>query len=68
MPSIYQLKPAFQGLLRPLVNAMARAGITANQVTIVAVLLCAAVGVAVGTVDDPRILLLLPFTLFLRMT
>jgi len=67
MPSIYQLKPAFQSLLRPLVNAMARAGVTANQVTLFAVVLCAVVGVAVGRVADPHILLLLPFALFLRM-
>ena len=67
MPSIYQLKPAFQGVLRPMVGALARAGVTANQVTVLAVLLCVAVGVAIGTVDDPRILLLLPLALFLRM-
>ena len=67
MPSIYQLKPAFQGLLRPFVNALARAGVTANQVTVLAVVLCAAVGAAVALVDDPRILLLLPAALFLRM-
>jgi CDP-diacylglycerol--glycerol-3-phosphate 3-phosphatidyltransferase len=67
VPSIYQLKPAFQGLLRPLVNALARAGISANQVTIAAVVLCVAIGAAVALVDDPRILLLLPLALFLRM-
>ncbi|MEO5625116.1 MAG: CDP-alcohol phosphatidyltransferase family protein [Dokdonella sp.] len=67
MPSIYQLKPAFQGLLRPLVNALARMGVTANQVTIAAVVLAAAVGVAVGCFADPRVLLLLPLALFLRM-
>jgi CDP-diacylglycerol--glycerol-3-phosphate 3-phosphatidyltransferase len=67
MPSIYQLKPAFQGLLRPLVNALARAGVTANQVTIAAVVLCIAVGTAVALVEDPRVLLLLPLALFLRM-
>lgn len=67
MPSIYQLKPAFQGLLRPLVNALARAGVTANQVTIAAVVLCIAVGAAIAFVGDSRILLLLPLALFLRM-
>lgn len=67
MPSIYQLKPAFQRLLRPLVNALARAGITANQVTVFAVVLCAVVGAAVGFVADPRILLLLPVALLVRM-
>lgn len=67
MPSIYQLKPAFQGLLRPLVNALARMGVSANQVTLAAVVLAAAVGVAIGWYDDHRVLLLLPLALFLRM-
>ncbi|HEY6941707.1 CDP-alcohol phosphatidyltransferase family protein [Dokdonella sp.] len=67
MPSIYQLKPAFQRLLRPLVNALARSGVTANQVTVFAVVLCVAVGAAIAFVDDARILLLLPVALFLRM-
>ncbi|KTT27272.1 CDP-alcohol phosphatidyltransferase family protein [Pseudacidovorax intermedius] len=34
--SIYQLKPRFQALLRPLVHRLAGAGITANQVTLAA--------------------------------
>ena len=67
MASIYQLKPAFQALLRPLVQALARAGVTANQVTIAAVVLAFAVGAALLLVDDRRVLLLLPITLFLRM-
>ena len=41
MPSIYQLKPAFQNLLRPLVVGMAKAGLTANQVTLGAFVLSA---------------------------
>ena len=36
MPSIYQLKPAFQNLLRPIVTCLHRAGVTANQVTLTA--------------------------------
>ena len=36
MPSIYQLKPAFQNLLRPIVTRLHRAGVTANQVTLTA--------------------------------
>ncbi|WP_300622168.1 CDP-alcohol phosphatidyltransferase family protein [Dokdonella sp.] len=67
MPSIHQLKPAFQGLLRPLVRTLARAGITANQVTVAAVLLAATVGALLLAVPDRRILLLLPLALFLRM-
>ena len=36
MPSIYQLKPRFQALLRPLVQRLHDSGITANQVTLAA--------------------------------
>ena len=36
MPSIYQLKPAFQNLLRPLVQWLFKRGVTANQVTLFA--------------------------------
>ena len=67
MPSVYQLKPGFQSLLRPLVRACARAGITANQVTIAAMLLSAATGVALLAWPMPRMLLLLPCVLLLRM-
>ncbi len=44
MPSVYQLKPAFQGLLRPIVNWLGRIGVTANQVTIAALLLSLSTG------------------------
>jgi len=44
VPSIYQLKPAFQSLLQPMTHSMARAGVTANQVTLAALLLSAANG------------------------
>ena len=36
MPTIYDLKPAFQRLLAPLVHGLARAGVTANAVTVAA--------------------------------
>ena len=36
MITIYQLKPRFQSLLRPGVQALARRGTTANQVTLLA--------------------------------
>ncbi|MBO9645123.1 MAG: CDP-alcohol phosphatidyltransferase family protein [Pseudacidovorax sp.] len=42
--SIYQLKPRFQALLRPLVQRLARAGVTANQVTMAACLVSVALG------------------------
>lgn len=34
MPTLYELKPRFQEILRPMVGRLAAAGITANQVTI----------------------------------
>ena len=42
MPTIYQLKPAFQNLLRPIVRRLAAAGVTANQVTLAAFVLSVA--------------------------
>lgn len=67
MPSIYDLKPKFQQFLRPLSNALARAGVTANMVTAVAMLLSFATGAAVFHFRSFRILLLLPMVLFVRM-
>ena len=67
MASIYQLKSRFQGLLRPLTKAMAKAGITANTVTIGALLLSAIIGVLCWVIPDPRVLVLLPLGLLLRM-
>jgi CDP-diacylglycerol---glycerol-3-phosphate 3-phosphatidyltransferase len=67
MPSIYGLKPKFQSLLRPLSNGLARAGVTANMVTIGAMALSLATGLAIFHFRDMRVLLLLPAVLFLRM-
>lgn len=68
MPSIYDLKPRFQGLLRPLTRALAGAGVTANQVTVAAMLLSIATGAAVALWPDRHwLLLLIPLVLFLRM-
>lgn len=44
--SIYQLKPRFQQLLRPFLAALTRAGITPNQVTLLAMFLSCAYGAA----------------------
>lgn len=66
--SIYQLKPAFQRLLRPGVRALARAGVTANQVTVTAALGSIAVGAAViAGRDRPALLALVPAWMLLRM-
>ena len=42
-PTIYQLKPAFQRLLRPVVRWLAGTGITPNQVTVGTALLMLAI-------------------------
>jgi CDP-diacylglycerol--glycerol-3-phosphate 3-phosphatidyltransferase len=67
MPSVYDLKPKFQNLLRPIVRTMVRAGVTANQVTVAAMLLSFAAGAAIYLSREMRILLLLPAVLFIRM-
>jgi CDP-diacylglycerol--glycerol-3-phosphate 3-phosphatidyltransferase len=67
MPSVYDLKPKFQGLLRPVANGFASMGVTANQVTIAAMVLSVATGVIVGFSKNLRVLLLLPAVLFARM-
>ncbi|MEZ5594691.1 MAG: CDP-alcohol phosphatidyltransferase family protein [Gammaproteobacteria bacterium] len=68
MPSIYQLKPAFQNLLRPLCRRLAAAGVTANQVTLAAVLLSLLTGLLIAY-QAPAVwpLLLLPPVLLIRM-
>jgi CDP-diacylglycerol--glycerol-3-phosphate 3-phosphatidyltransferase len=68
LPSIYDLKPQFQALLRPAVISLDNFGITANQVTIVAVFLSFIGGGLIAL--QPLAawpLLLLPLILFLRM-
>jgi CDP-diacylglycerol--glycerol-3-phosphate 3-phosphatidyltransferase len=68
MASIYDIKPAFQNLLRPLTRTLANAGVTANQVTLVAALLSGAVGACVTIYPRERWpLLVLPGFLFVRM-
>lgn len=68
MASIYQLKSAFQNVLRPLTRALAAAHITANQVTLTALALsCLVGGVIAARPDQTSLLLLLPGTLFIRM-
>jgi CDP-diacylglycerol--glycerol-3-phosphate 3-phosphatidyltransferase len=68
MPSIYDLKPRFQALLRPLTAWLARVGVTANQVTILAVLLSLLTGMAVMIDPEPGPLLLaVPAVLIVRM-
>jgi CDP-diacylglycerol--glycerol-3-phosphate 3-phosphatidyltransferase len=68
VPSVYDLKPRFQSLLRPLVGGLARSGVTANQVTLAAVVVSVATGAALLLAPGvPWALLLVPAVLLLRM-
>ena len=68
MATIYQLKPRFQSLLRPAVRHCASAGISANGVTLAAMLLSLALGAWLCTADGQRVrFLLLPLWMLLRM-
>jgi CDP-diacylglycerol--glycerol-3-phosphate 3-phosphatidyltransferase len=67
MPSVYDLKPKFQSLLRPVSNALASAGVTANMVTVAAMVLSFATGAFILYSHTFRSLLLLPVVLFVRM-
>jgi len=68
MPSIYQLKPAFQNLLRPLVRRLAASGVTANQVTLAAALLSVLLGGVLALLSHiPWLFALLPLWMLLRM-
>ena len=68
MASVYDLKPRFQGLLRPLSNRLAAAGVSANQVTLSALLLSLLTGALIALFPEQRWpLLLVPLVMFVRM-
>ncbi|MBK17924.1 MAG: hypothetical protein CMM52_03680 [Rhodospirillaceae bacterium] len=68
MVSVYDLKPRFQDVLRPLCKGLAKLGVTANQVTIVAVILSAIQGLwIIIDPSSPLPYLVMPVVLFIRM-
>jgi CDP-diacylglycerol--glycerol-3-phosphate 3-phosphatidyltransferase len=68
LATIYDLKPQFQNLLRPIAAVLAKRGLSANDVTLGALVLSAAQGVWLALEPGSRWpLLALPVTLFLRM-
>jgi CDP-diacylglycerol--glycerol-3-phosphate 3-phosphatidyltransferase len=68
MPSIYDIKPRFQALLRPLVGSLARTGVTANHVTLSAMAMSFLAGLLVVIWPEARWpMLLIPVVLFVRM-
>lgn len=68
MPSIYQLKPAFQNLLRPLVQRLFDNGTTANQITVLAGVISLVVGIAIACFAQHLwVFVLVPVWMILRM-
>ena len=66
--SVYDLKPAFQNLLRPLCKSLAKAGVTANQVTIAAAVVSILAGLVFAFFPGSKwAAFLIPLTLFVRM-
>jgi CDP-diacylglycerol--glycerol-3-phosphate 3-phosphatidyltransferase len=68
MLSIYQLKPAFQNLLRPGVKRLYERGVTANQVTLFAAVVSVLLGILLATLHQHSWLFaLIPLWMLLRM-
>ena len=68
MASIYDIKPAFQRSLRPIVRMLAARGVTPNQITLLACLLSFVAGGVLATFIHHRaVFFLIPVVLFLRM-
>jgi CDP-diacylglycerol--glycerol-3-phosphate 3-phosphatidyltransferase len=68
MASIYELKPAFQRLLKPLLVLLAELKISPNQITLFALFLSLCGGVLIGNAAlRPALLLAMPLVLLVRM-
>jgi len=68
MASIYALKPRFQALLRPLTRALAQRGISANQITVLALVMSMLAGACIALWPHAAWpLLMVPAILFVRM-
>ena len=68
MATIYDLKPKFQAMLRPIVNLLATKGVTPNQVTWAALFLSILFGALVALTNGATwSLLMIPIVMFVRM-
>ncbi len=68
MISIYDIKPQFQNVLRPIVQGLAKIGVTPNQVTMAAVFLSLVTGGLLTVFHENRfIFILIPIVMFVRM-
>lgn len=65
--TLYQIKPAFQALLRPLMFWLHKKGVTANHVTLAAMALSIVTGAVLVVFPHPQYFTLLPGVLFIRM-
>ena len=66
--SIYDLKPKFQNLLRPLVIKLEQRGVTANQVTLTACTISIVLGLILTALSGYHwLFILIPIWLFVRM-
>lgn len=68
MISMYKIKPKFQQLLKPLLYRLYKVGVTANQLTIAAILLSFGMGASLWFANEWHFgFLVLPIGLLLRM-
>jgi CDP-diacylglycerol---glycerol-3-phosphate 3-phosphatidyltransferase len=68
VPTLYDIKPAFQKLLKPLASRLVAMGVAANTVTLGAAALSVITGAAVAIWHDNQgVFWLLPLILFVRM-
>lgn len=67
MISVYNIKPKFQQVLKPVLVALHKAGVTANAITWSSILLSTLVGVFAWKHPYGSALIVLPFALLLRM-
>lgn len=67
MMTLYQIKPAFQALLRPLMFWLYKHHATANHVTLAAMALSLITGAVLVFFPHPDLFFLLPVVLFVRM-
>lgn len=65
--TLYQVKPAFQTLLRPLMFWLFKHRITANHITLAAMLLSFITGAVLIVFPHSGLFILLPVVLFIRM-
>lgn len=68
MVSIYDIKPKFQQILQPVLSVLHRCHVTANQITLAALVLSVLIGIAFWYGDSYSwLFLVVPIGLFIRM-